>query len=415
MLKQIALTIFALIATLALTSAQNNNTWTAYLFDDINYELIRVDANGNTEAFSLGLVENEFVADSWLSISNSGELVAMCKVARSEGNVPSDTHILVVQNIETGAELYTETFEDVTHCSVTAFSEDDSLFALSLATQTFPASEDEEAISTWSLNLVDVATGQMPASISNETPDMPVSDMFPDFAINADVIRYIDNTITFMGIPAVGMGGPAMLPVYEWNADTDTIIQLEDAFGRVNSDYLAATGELVYPYLDEAINAAQPDGPLPIANSINVLDAEGNDNTIYQNEDQIIVRTIFVQNGEAIAIMLLEGFDPERDPQEMAMLSLVFLNRDGTLTAFEPNLDGNFWIENVSDGTLIVHTPNPTGDTFPPTQILFWDGSDLTQIAEYLPDYSNGWSPPQITWVSSSAVASDLPSFTVPQ
>lgn len=415
MFKKIALTIFALLSTLALTAAQDNNTWTAYLFDNINYELIRVDADGNTQAFSLGLAENESVADSWLSISNSGELVAMCKVARSEGNVPSDTHILVVQNIETGAELYTETFEDVTHCSVTAFSEDDSLFALSLATQTFAASEDEEAISTWSLSLIDVATGQFPASISNETPDMPVSDMFPDFAINADVIRYIDNTITFMGIPAVGMGGPTMLPVYEWSVGTGTIIQLEDAFGRVNSDYLVSTGELVYPYLDETLDAAQPAGPLPMANSINILDADGNEATIYQNEEQIIVRTIFVQGGEAIAIMLLEGFDPDREPQEMSMTSLVFLNRDGTLTTLEQEFSGRFWVENVSNGTLIIDTPNPDGENFLPTQILFWDGSELTQIGEYTPDYSNGWSPPQIIWVSSSAVASDLPPFTVPQ
>ena len=80
MLKKMMITSIILMIMSSISIAQDSmGDWSAYLFDNINYDLIRVDADGNTNVFSLGLAENELLSLNELTVSHNGTLVAYCK------------------------------------------------------------------------------------------------------------------------------------------------------------------------------------------------------------------------------------------------------------------------------------------------------------------------------------------------
>lgn len=412
MLKKLIIAIWFILMIGSMSSAQEMAEWSAYLFDNINYDIVRVNADGDTQAFSLGLDGNELLSLNNLAISHDGTLVAYCKTVRvNDTDSTNDLQVMIIREIETGNNLHEITFGTPPACSVTAFSEDDSQIAVSLVSRNFMEEPTDEP--AWSLRLLDVTTGET-QTILNEGDDiMPDFDVFGEnVPLRAGVRQFDEASITFAGFPFVGMGGPAFIPVYRWDFAENTITQLSDAIGRVNNDVLESTGEIVYPALDETLSAAQPDGPIPQANVVNVMSADGTETTIYQNEEWVIVGTRFIEGGQAVGITLVRGFEPNQDMNEANTLRVDIVGRDGTVTTLEQTFNGGMWFEGVANGALFVYTPNPTSEGWDATKILVWDGNALSEVATYLPDYSTGWSPPQLLWVSPSAsIQDDLPAF----
>lgn len=412
MFKKLIVTVFFVVMTSSMSLAQDMAEWSAYLFDNINYDIIRVNADGDTQVFGLGLAENELLSISELTISHDGTLAAYCKTVRvDETDASSDEKILIIREIETGDILHEITYGTLPACSVTAFSEDDSQIAVSIVNRSFSDEPSDEP--AWSLRLIDVASGEAQTILNDGDEMMLAFDMFGEnVPLLADVRQFDGNSISFMGLPFVGMGGPAFLPVYQWDFAENTIIQLPDAVGRVGNDVLMSTGEVVYPAWDESMPAAEPDGPLPQANVVNVLSADGTETTIYQNEEWIIIGTHFIDDGQAVAVTLFPGFTLNQDLQEANTVRVEIVNRDGTICAIEQGFIGGMWLDDIANGALIIYTPNPTGEGFDPIQILVWDGETLNELATYLPDYSLGYSPLQLLWVSPSAtMVDDLPAF----
>ncbi|GAB5493846.1 MAG: hypothetical protein Phog2KO_40610 [Phototrophicaceae bacterium] len=415
MLKKLVITTIVLLMMSSISMAQDSTSdWSAYLFDNINYDLIRVDADGNTNVFSLGLAENELLSLNELAVSHDGALVAYCKTIHFDDNETlSNEKILIIREIETGENIQEITFGIPPSCSVTAFSEDDSQIALSLVSLAFSDEPSEE--SAWSLRLINVTSGVTEKILNDGDDIMPAFDMFGEnIPLNADVRQFNAESLTFAGIPFVGMGGPPALPVYQWDFASDTITQFPQEFGRVNSDILASTGELAYPALDEALTAVEPEGPISQANVVNVLSADGTVTTIYQNEDRVIASAQFINDGQAVAIISLSGFLPNQDMTTANLLQVDIVNRDGDSMTLDKLFDGGVWIESISEGMLIVYTPNPNENGMNSTQILVWTEDTLTEIASYLPDYSSGFSPLQLLWVSPSMTMTDELSAFVP-
>lgn len=412
MLKKLVITTIVLLMMSSISMAQDSTSdWSAYLFDNINYDLIRVDADGNTNVFSLGLAENELLSLNELAVSHDGTLVAYCKTVRFNDETLSNEKILIIREIETGENIQEIAFSEAAACRATAFSEDDSQVALSVAH--FEAREENNGESLWSLQLINVESGE-PEVILNDDDDITLEfDIFgEDIPLLANVSHFDDTNIIFAGIPFVRMGGPSSLPVYQWEFASNTITQLAQEFGRVNSDILASTGELAYPALDEALTAVEPEGPISQANVVNVLSADGTVTTIYQNEDRVIASAQFINDGQAVAIISLSGFLPNQDMTTANLLQVDIVNRDGDSMTLDKLFDGGVWIESISEGMLIVYTPNPNENGMNSTQILVWTEDTLTEIASYLPDYSSGFSPLQLLWVSpSTTMTDDLPAF----
>ena len=406
MIKRFVFLMIALLISTTAFAQDNDTTWSAYLLDTIDYSLVRVDADGSTDTFSLGLEADAFINQTEITISNDGTLVAYCKTT------PEATKTLVIRDIMTATNLQEIEFGTIPACAATAFSVDDTTIAVSLVHyQAFETVPDGEA--RWSLNLITVEDGTIQTTLDDNNPNMPAYDLFgDDVPMMADVQSFTDDSITFWGIPFVGMGGPSYVPAYNWVVSDNMITQQAREYGIFGSDLLATTGEFIYPSLDETLPAAEPSGPMPQANVVELLIPEQDAITIFVSDEWIISSATFINNGQSIAVLSVPGFSANATAQNMNTTRIDVINRDGTVVLADAFVDSFGVLSAVDGGMLIVRTPNPTLDgTYPPTQIWFWNG-EMTQVATYAPDYSNMWSPPQLIWTAPSVEATELPAFT---
>lgn len=405
MIKRFA--CFAICLLLSTTVfAQDDTAWSVYLLDIIDNALVRVDADGTTDAFSLGLETDEIVNQNDMAISDDGALVAYCKTT------PDATKILVIRDIMTTTNLQEIDFGMIPACTVSAFSADGTTIAVShVYYPAFEAVPDGDA--SWSLSLINVEDGATVATLDDTNPNMPAFDLFgDDVPLLADVKLFSEDVIHFWGLPFVGMGGPPYVPAYEWIISDDVITQQVREYGIIGRDVLPSTGELIYPALDDSLPSAEPSGPMPQANVVEWLAPDQDVITIFASEDWIISNTTFINNGQQIAIVSVPGFSEGSTAQNMNTIRIDVVDRDGTITLADSFVDSYGVVGAVDGGMVIVRTPNPTLDgTYPPTQIWFWNG-ERTQVATYAPDYSTMWSPLQLIWTSPSTDASDLPAFT---
>ncbi|MGB7340164.1 MAG: hypothetical protein WBC91_14805 [Phototrophicaceae bacterium] len=407
MIKRLALLVIMLLITTTTFAQQDENTWSAYLLDTIDYALVRIDADGTTDAFSLGLETDAYINQNEIVVSNDGTLVAYCKTTSETSKT------LVIRDIVMTSNLQEIDLGAVPTCAATAFSPDDMTLAVSIVHYpAFETTPDGEA--RWSLNLLNVSDGTIQSTLNDLNPNMPAYDLFgDDVPLLADVKIFAEDSLTFWGIPFVGMGGPSYVPAYTWRLSDDSVTEQPREYGIMGSDLLLPSGELIYPALDESLPAAQPEGPIPQANVVELLRPEQDPITIFTIDGWIILNATFINNGQAIAVLSVPGFSEMATAQGLQSTRLDVINRDGTATLVGSYVDSYATLEAVDGGMVVVHTPNPTLDgTYPPTQIAFWNGETMQQIATYAPDYSNMWSPPQLIWTSLSISDTDLAPFT---
>jgi hypothetical protein len=385
--------------------AQDNSQWSAYLFDNINNALIHVGTTVETQSFSLGIPTGSYIYG--MSVSDDGSQVAYCYNHRTDPNADGIMK-LIVRDIDQQANLLEQDLGQLAGCSVTAFTSD--LVALSMV---YIYDFNNMTGKLWELRLIDVLTGETVASLDNENPIMPAVSMFgqPNVPVMADVRELSRETVRFIAIPYVGSEGPAELPAFEWNLAAGTVSELPLPYGYFNADYLPETGEIVFSVLDETLPAAQPFGPMPLANTVKVLDATG-EHSIYQNSDFVIASTSFVNNGQSVLVQLFSGFD-EQNPDAMDMsIHYVLLNRDGSSVEVAQEFFGAVFTDAIPNGAVFAFTPQLASGGLEPTQILVLgaDGT-LSHFTDVTIDYSLGWSPPQLVWTSASTVSSDLSPF----
>jgi hypothetical protein len=396
--------VMAILLMVMPALAQDTSQWSAYLFDNINNALIRVSSSEETQSFSLGIPSGSYVYG--MSISSDGSQVAYCYEYREDPNA-AGTMKLVVRDIDQEANLFETELGQLVGCSVTAFNTD--VLALSIVyNYAFNAGEGI----SWELRLIDPTTGEALSALTNETPEMPTVAFFgqEDVPVLAKVHELSRERVSFIAIPYVGSEGPAEMPAYEWNVSEGTVSELPAAFGRFNADYLSETGEVVYSTLDESLDAAMPNGPIPQANVVKIQNAQG-DVTIYQNTDWVITGTSFVSNGEAVLVSMIAGFD-EQNPEPMNISRYVLVKRDGTIIEFTEEYNGAVFVDAIPNGAIFVYTANPSGPDYAPSHVFLMSNEGvLTPYSDVEVDYSLGWSPPQLVWTSPSPVASDLAPF----
>lgn len=394
-------------------SAQDSQNWFIYLFDNINYNLIRVDSTGATETFSLGIDDNSFVNFNDMAINQDGTRVAFCEETRTDMNsILPGQKTVVVRDIVKESNLRTMDYGNPYGCSVSAFSEDSSEIAVSLVNELpyMPNFVDTPA-PTWELQLIDLSTGYLANNIAYYISEMPNASFFgQDVPLLADVRLWNDHIVRFAGMPYLGTDGPPEVPVYEWNLKSGSIKEMPPSTGRMNNDYLPGTGELVYAALDDRLASVVPGGPIALANVVNIRDEAGNFRTIYQNTEWVIAGTTFISDGQSIAISLFGAWD-DNNPELSAMARYEVLNRDGSIQKIEASFEGYKEIAAVPGGAVLTWTINPTADGYQPTYVAYWDGSFLNTVVEFTPDYTKGFSPPMLVWSPAIGSVSNIPDF----
>jgi hypothetical protein len=400
--------IFVFVMALLLMAmpafAQDSTQWSAYLFDNVNNQFVQVSSSGETRQFSLAIPEGSYVYG--INVNNDGSQVAYCYDYRTEP-FAEGLMKLVVRDIDQEATLYEIELGQAIGCSVSAFESD--VLALSIV---YAYAFNEVEGPYWELRLVDPITGETLSSLTNESPEMPEVASFgqADVPVLAEVRELSRESVKFMAIPYVGSEGPAEMPAYEWNVSAGTVSELPAPYGRFNADTLPETGEVVFPVLDESLAYAIPEGPVPQANQVKILDANG-ERLIYQNTDWVIVDTHFVNNGDAVLVTMIAGLD-DGNPEISTESRYALVKRDGTVIEFAENFEGAVFVEAIPNGALFVYTPNPSPSESIPVHVLVMssDGT-LNAFADLELDARLGWSPAQLVWTSPSSISSDLAPF----
>lgn len=403
----ILLFVMALMLMALPASAQNTSQWMAYLYDNINNNLIRISSEGEPETFSLGIPTGSWMYG--MSISPDGSQIAYCYDHREDPQAQGSMR-LIVRDIDQETTLLAQDLGPLVGCSVSAFNGD--IFALSIV----HLHEFNVPVTgkLWELRLIEALTGETVASIDNETEGIPTVEMFGNNPVPflMRVRELSRERVTMMAIPYIGSEGPAVLPALEWNVTDNSLSLLPEAHGYYNSDFLPETGEIVYSGHDESIPAAMPAGPMPQTNVVKVWNGES-DVVIYQNSEMVITGTSFVNNGQGVLISLSPGFD-ETQPEVMPTgTSFVLVNRDGSVVEFAENFNGAVFVDGIENGALMVYTPNAAQPEHSAPQVFILTSENVIALDSFVPiDFSQGWSPPSLVWVSPSAVSSDLSPFT---
>lgn len=379
-------------------SAQDSPTWSIYLYDNISYELIRVDAIGSLDVFSMGVGENSYVGLNQMAISNDGTLLAYCKETRNNPNDYVGDKTVIVRDIAGETDLLTLDYGAIPGCAVTAFSEDSSQIAVSLVNELlYVAGVEDTPLPAWQLQLIDVATGTIIDELNaDEGLIPPFTDFGEGVPLLAEVRRFEANQLSFVALPFIGIDGPPQVPAYVWNLNNNTVEALPN-LGRMNADYLAETGEIAYTSYDEAYEAAAAVGPLPSSNTLNIGLRDGSSQVIYRNQEWVIIGADFINDGQSLAISLLVGWNPDK-PEETSTMRYEILNRDGSIEELDMRFDGYNEIVAVEDGAVLTWTINPTAEGYQASYVAYWDGTSLNTIAEFTPDYTQGFSPPMLVW-----------------
>lgn len=347
--------LFFLLPTVSTNADTTDLVWSAYLLDSANNQLLRAESNGNFTTVDLLLNRDEATSRGMMAISPDGSIAAYCGYLNYQ-NGTSD-YRLYVQDLNTGALLFSTPYPD-NICSVTGFNEGGTHYLVSSAPQYGIVPNDGV---TWRMEVFDVATNRVAHGLKSSDGILDFTFMGEDVGFTADARHFDDDSISFVAIPNVGMGLGAQLPAYTWTFGDSTVIENAN-FGYINGDYDSHSG-FAYPALDESLAYVQPGGPVPASNIINVT---GNDTieTVYSNTDWVVLNTTWVDDGNTLAIMLLEGANTE----DSSDVRYDFYDTEtGIVYSFEERYDTYTQVANIPNGALIIWAEVlPDNDTLTP-------------------------------------------------
>lgn len=386
--------------TQAQTTPANSNTVNfVYLHDERDDSLLRINLDDGTEQrFELGVGLDGSVYSSNLSFSDDGRLVAFCKT-----ETQTYTSNFVVREIESGEDLLDIPFGTVEGCQVSDFNDAGTEVTLNLVMNSpimgamnFP---DEP---NWTLRTIDIATGLTTHELNADSANAPDYESMEETFWFAEgisamtrAIYYSDEEILMTAFPFIGRDGPMRVPAHRWNFSDNTMTAIE-GLSYLGASYLPETNEIVYPYLDEAFDAAQPTGPMPLANSI-AIDNQGDIRTIYRNSDRVIGNARFVNGGRQVATLLMPRFE-ENNPNPIGQTRFELINRDGSTGQVSSDFASNNQIFGTEDGFIMLSI-SQLGAEGNVHEIVHYRDGQMRSVWSFTPPEPHTWlafvwSPP---------------------
>lgn len=399
-------------------AAQESGGWFVYLFDSINNALIRVDDSGAMARYPLGLAGDEFANSSDMAVSDDGRLLAFCKMQLSGQDATGRT--LIVREVASETRLLEMAIDPAySGCRPSGFDRGGTRLVLGLAAELGFDTDSGQPVQRvspgWRLQVLDVSSGAVLHELNSETPNAPMLDDFGrgmPVPLMADMLSFQGDALVFRGWPYIGTEAPAELPAWRWNLGTGEISPVAN-IGRLKSDYLLATGELAYPALDETRPAAEPGGPLPQANMVIVQTPDDSSQAVYRNAEEVIVAAQFVDDGRALGISLLEGFDME-NPSDTFTMRHILLDRSGKVTDVGAAYEQYTQLKAVPGGAVIVWAEMAT-EGAPIAHLGVVEDGTLREIWSYQPPMEGGYSFLELVWTPPVEVEGALPDFAPAQ
>lgn len=403
-MRRLALVI-GLVLLAAFPVFAQEMAWSAYLYNGMTKELLRVNADGSTESFNLGLAENEYVGSFDMAFSSDGGRVAFCvpvfDMQSSQGRAT-----LVVRDIAASTDILRQDLGEAIGCRVgrAGFNDDASRLAVSLANP-FPPDAGRPI---WRILLLDSATG---ATIEEINPTYPALAQFPlltEGPVLPYVQRFTADELIFAEVP-YGIGGGGEWQAYRWSLDSGAVEPVE-GWGHIGLAWLPTTQEIAYVAADESLPAAQPVGPFPPFNVVRLLDADGVPRIIYHNAEQSPVGTVFISGGRELAILLMEGYNTAQ-PDQAALQRWIALDRQGGSRALT---EDSIYVQLMgAPGGFVALSQRLNDQTMGTQQFTLLYGAD-GQSRELWTSPEGTEQSWELAWVTPVTPPADLPPFPSP-
>ncbi len=382
-----------------------------YLSDSQASNLIRVNTiDGSQQNISLGITENHLYISN-MAFSDDGRLVAFCAVERASDD--STTTRLIIRNLNTASNLMEQSYNNLPGCNPSVFNAGATQLAVGFVFNSAFDGQNYPDEPDWALRIFDINTGNIIHELSKDSPNAPdYESMRDDFWFEEGIsamtraVELTKDDVLFTAFPFIGRDGPLRVPAHRWNLLTDEVTPVE-GLTELGATFLAETGEIVYPYLDESLPAGQPMGPMPLANTVRIND-NGSIRTIYQNTEDVIAATRFISGGEQIAVTIVPAWD-ENNPEQIAPTRDIILNRDGSIDDFDEAFIYHYHARGTDDG-FIMGSVTQNDQIAQKYELMRYQDGQLTSIWTRTGQEGNIWL--EFVWSPPMPVNDNLPSFT---
>ena len=337
------LLIFVLIVSLVpINTSHSQGGWSLYFYNSSSEEIIQFDADGSQSVYTIQktgkreviatrpVVKNGKVAFCTDDLSSSTGASSGGQGANPGNNRPTKFYL---QDLITGENLVAKGLGTAAcHISANPFNADGS----QLAFGTLDAVNNK-----WQLLIVDVLSGNLLHELNTVPGEIMERNRMPS-------ARYLGEDTLSFALLMWFTGGAPINQSYTWNMADNSVV--EDAkWGQFNPAYLPATGEMVWTALDES----RPGGPLPSNNIVRYLTADGTESVIFYSADMLPISSVFIDNGNALAINLMASVDPSSGLEFSAGSQWIRLDRNGTITVLTELSSGYSLITPIPNGYLV--------------------------------------------------------------
>ncbi len=385
-----------LLLTVGAAAAQSTG-WSAYLFNNVTRQLVRVSLDGTQVPINLNLPEGTYLGEADTAFTNDGNRMAYCAIDYSQPNAVATLNVI---DATSGMPLYQQSMGQTLGCWV-AYSADNSMLTVSTVNYFGGDPAADVARPIWELRILDADSGNQMAIMSPFDPDATNLGLLNDFAIMPDVRYFDNNQVIFTGV-IWGSEGAPIEPAFLWDLNSSALLPFDD-WWRWG---LSVSGpEVVWLDNDPTLPVGNPGGPVPASNVVRMRDTAGEVQTIFHSPDWILLDSEFIEDGQRLALSLLEPFD-ESNPSDSNAVRWIALDRSGNVTELATNT-GYSQIVNAPGGYVYLYGSNPeVGNTVTleyrvggQTQTLFSGQSDNSGAA---------WS---LIWTTPSTPVTGLPAF----
>ena len=386
-----------------------NGDWSLMILDAQFNTLVQIFDDGSQVMHDLELTEEYQVYWGHIAVNPAGTLAAYCMIdytQESTESPPLNTVTLTLRDLQTASTIAQIDLGNADDCrlSEASFSTDGSRFAVGLLAP-FQGSGP-----IWQVLVFDATSGKQIHELNADSPLVESVTVDDGAAVMPDPRFFEGDTLVF-GLMYWFTEGPPTSPAMQWNMADGTLTDVTDRWEHVSFDFLPETGEMVWIEQNANLPFGNPGGPMMAGNVVNVADSSGQTQTIYFNGEYIITHARFIDDGQRVAVALLESFDYESDAPEPQEYLWVAVRRDGSVEELVPPSLDYSEIRGVPGGYALLTTGYSSPEPTPPASLVIVDSAGDSVLAWEGSGYQN------IIWTAPVPTASDLspfPAFPTP-
>lgn len=284
--------------------------WFVYLYSVETAELVRLNSDGSTQSYSVGLAPETFISARQMAFTPDGSRVAFCAVTYTQDPAGNPTR-LIVRDLVAQTNLVDADLGLSIGCQTgpQGFNDDFTRIAVGRINYLPGQPGADESRPLWQVQVLDAATGALLASL-DEPADVNISQ--GELAGLLPLVRaFTGTTIVFNPVLYATDMNPNLF-TYRWDSASGQIAQdTTAAFAASDGDRLSATGERVWIAENPDLPSGEPLGPMPRYNVVLYSDAANpTPRLIYHNPQEVIIDAALIEDGARLGVVLMPGMDP---------------------------------------------------------------------------------------------------------